>query len=127
MTGNNERQRARQQLYEKVWSAPTTQVAAELRISDVALAKRCKKLNVPKPPLGYWAKIAAGQTPPKKALPVEADPPKFEPLKSPVPASLPMDTSGILHPVASELLKVLRQATPDSSKRVKAEVREVPR
>jgi hypothetical protein len=63
MLGNGMNQLlTREQLYEKVWSAPTVQVAAELGISDVALAKRCKRLNVPKPSLGFWAKVAAGQT-----------------------------------------------------------------
>ena len=57
----------------KMWSAPTTQVATELGISDVALAKRCKKLNVPKPPLGYWAKVAAGQKPEKMPFAPDAD------------------------------------------------------
>ena len=53
----NRDQLTREQLYEKVWSAPTTQVSAEMGISDVSPAKRCKKLNVPKPSLGYWAKV----------------------------------------------------------------------
>src|ERR1700704_2520660 len=69
MNRSGQTELTREQLYEKVWSAPTTQVAAELGISDVALAKRCKKLNVPKPSLGYWAKVAAGQKPAKVPLP----------------------------------------------------------
>ncbi len=46
----------REQLYEAIWSKPTTAVAKEYGISDVAVAKICKKLHVPKPKLGYWAK-----------------------------------------------------------------------
>ncbi len=46
-----------------VWERPTTEVARELGISDVALGKLCRKLQVPKPPRGYWAKIAAGRKP----------------------------------------------------------------
>lgn len=42
-----------------VWSLPTTKVAAMLGVSDVAVAKRCKKYGVSKPPRGYWAKKAA--------------------------------------------------------------------
>jgi hypothetical protein len=38
-------------------------------VSDVALRKICKKLGVPVPPLGYWAKVAAGKTPPTAKLP----------------------------------------------------------
>jgi hypothetical protein len=51
----------REELYERVWSKPTTKVAKELAISDVALAKICNKLNVPKPPLGYWRQVEVGQ------------------------------------------------------------------
>src|SRR5207247_9764918 len=46
----------RRQLYNEVWSAPTQQVAARYGISDVALAKVCNQLKIPKPPRGYWAK-----------------------------------------------------------------------
>jgi hypothetical protein len=35
-----------------------------------ALSKACKRLNIPKPPRGYWAKKAAGQPlPPRPKLP----------------------------------------------------------
>ena len=51
----------REELYEKVWNAPMTTVANEYGISDVALGKTCKRLNVPVPGRGYWAKKAAGQ------------------------------------------------------------------
>lgn len=50
-------------LFSLVWSIPTTEVAKILGVSDVAVAKRCRRLNIPKPPRGYWAKIAAGIKP----------------------------------------------------------------
>ena len=59
----------RQRLFIMVWERPTQEVARELGISDVALAKRCKKLQVPKPPRGYWARVASGQTPKRPPLP----------------------------------------------------------
>jgi hypothetical protein len=59
----------REQLFALVWSKPTTQVAKELGISDVGLAKICKKLGIPKPGLGYWAKVASGKKPAKGTLP----------------------------------------------------------
>jgi hypothetical protein len=43
----------RQALYDQVWSTPMTKLAKEYGISDVALAKICKKLNVPYPQRGY--------------------------------------------------------------------------
>lgn len=51
---------SREELYEKVWAHPTVKVAAEFGISDVGLAKICRKMDVPKPPLGYWRKIETG-------------------------------------------------------------------
>lgn len=51
----------REELYEQVWKFPLTTLAVEYGVSDVAVAKACKRLNVPKPPRGYWARIAAGQ------------------------------------------------------------------
>ncbi len=35
-------------------------VARDLGISDVGLAKACRRFEIPLPDLGYWAKIAAG-------------------------------------------------------------------
>lgn len=52
---------SREDLYLLVWSKPTTEVASLLGVSDVAVGKRCKKLNVPKPPRGYWAKLYSGK------------------------------------------------------------------
>ena len=50
----------REELYRKIWEKPTTKVAAEFGISDVGLAKICRKMDVPKPPLGYWRRIETG-------------------------------------------------------------------
>jgi hypothetical protein len=52
----------REVLYQKVWSTPMRSLAKEYGISDVGLAKVCKKLHVPLPGKGYWAKKAAGKT-----------------------------------------------------------------
>jgi hypothetical protein len=54
-------QLSREELFLLLWDRPTEEVASELGISRVALAKRCKKLLIPKPPPGYWAKIRAGK------------------------------------------------------------------
>lgn len=59
----------REKLYEEVWARAVTQVAKEIGVSDVAIAKICRKLNVPVPPRGYWARVAAGHTPKKPPLP----------------------------------------------------------
>ncbi|MBC8374662.1 MAG: hypothetical protein H8E26_01385 [FCB group bacterium] len=52
---------SRQELYNLVWSKPVVQIAKDFGISDVAVAKICKKLNIPKPGLGYWAKKQHGK------------------------------------------------------------------
>lgn len=59
----------RQVLFEQVWTRPLRTVAAEHGISDVALAKICKKLGVPTPGRGYWARLAAGKPAPRPDLP----------------------------------------------------------
>lgn len=59
---------AREDLYELVWSKPMTELAKDLGLSDVALAKRCRKLGVPVPGRGYWARVAAGQKPHRPKL-----------------------------------------------------------
>ncbi|HCI52667.1 MAG TPA: hypothetical protein DE312_05020 [Gallionella sp.] len=51
----------RQQLYDLVWESPITSVAKELGVSDVAVAKACRKAEIPIPPRGYWAKLHAGK------------------------------------------------------------------
>lgn len=51
----------RQELYDLVWSEPMKTLAGQFELSDVGLAKACKKANIPRPPRGYWAKLAAGK------------------------------------------------------------------
>lgn len=58
----------RDKLYRQVWERPMQTVAKEYRISDVALAKTCRKLAIPVPGRGYWAKRAAGTRVPKQPL-----------------------------------------------------------
>ncbi|WP_366923891.1 hypothetical protein MFMK1_000810 [Metallumcola ferriviriculae] len=59
----------REKLYEQVWANPVVDVAAQYGVSDVAIHKICKSLNVPVPPRGYWSKIRAGAKPKKTPLP----------------------------------------------------------
>jgi DNA uptake protein ComE-like DNA-binding protein len=50
----------REKLYKEVWAKPVVEVAIKYGVSDVAIHKICKSLNVPVPPRGYWAKVRAG-------------------------------------------------------------------
>jgi hypothetical protein len=60
---------SREELYRLVWSKPTRNVAREFGISDVGVGKICKRLNVQKPPRGYWQRIASGYKVKTPALP----------------------------------------------------------
>ena len=59
----------REQLHEAIWTTPCVKLAAELGISDVALAKTCRRLGIPRPPRGYWARVAAGEKTRSEQLP----------------------------------------------------------
>lgn len=47
----------REELYDLVWIKPTQQIAKELQVSDSAIGKWCKKMEVPKPPRGFWTRV----------------------------------------------------------------------
>ena len=51
----------REELYQMVWQKPLSRLAGEFGISGGGLASICKRLNVPYPPPGYWAKKEAGK------------------------------------------------------------------
>jgi hypothetical protein len=51
----------RQELYEKMWLRPAISLAEEFGISGRGLGKICSRFEIPVPPRGYWAKLAAGK------------------------------------------------------------------
>src|SRR5262245_11968822 len=51
---------SREQLHQMVWSRPVQEVARGIGVSGVALAKTCRRMGVPVPERGYWARVAAG-------------------------------------------------------------------
>ncbi len=59
----------REQLYELIWEEPASTVAPRLGISDVALAKKCRKLHIPRPWRGYWREKETGHKPRQPKLP----------------------------------------------------------
>jgi hypothetical protein len=59
----------RTELYKLVWSKPMTKLGAELGISDVGLAKACRRHAIPVPPRGHWAKLQAGKISAQVPLP----------------------------------------------------------
>src|SRR5689334_459597 len=62
---------SRDELYARVWQTSLTQLGTEFGISNSGLAQICRRMHVPYPPRGYWAKKAAG-----KAVTVESLPPR---------------------------------------------------
>jgi len=60
---------SRVELFDQVWSEPLTNLAPKYGLSDVGLAKVCKKYEIPRPPVGHWAKLAHGKATPKPELP----------------------------------------------------------
>lgn len=53
--------RTREELYQEVWSQPMNRLGPNYGLSGNGLAKICKRLDIPYPPRGHWAKKAAGK------------------------------------------------------------------
>jgi integrase len=60
---------SRQELYEQVWETSMFKLCKRYGISDVSIAKLCRKNNIPTPYVGYWAKKEAGKPVSPKPLP----------------------------------------------------------
>lgn len=50
----------RQQLHQEVWKTPIHRLSEKYGLSDVGLAKACKRMDIPRPPRGYWRKKETG-------------------------------------------------------------------
>lgn len=59
----------REKLHEEVWAEPVKIVAQCYGVSDVALAKTCRRMAIPLPGRGYWARFRAGQKLKRPSLP----------------------------------------------------------
>ena len=59
----------RRELYERVWTTPMVAVCRDYGISNVGLAKVCKRHKIPCPPRGYWARKHSGQAVRRTPLP----------------------------------------------------------
>jgi hypothetical protein len=99
----------REELYCQVWAEPIFRLAPNYGISNVALKKICKKLNVPTPPRGYWAKIQNHIRVERTPLPkIKYDQPKVHELnmnRSPVAKSKPEKPRPTLLPEALEVIE----------------------
>lgn len=59
----------RDELYRLVWETPMSRLSERFGLSGNGLAKICRRLDVPYPPRGYWARQAAGKKVKATALP----------------------------------------------------------
>ena len=120
-------------LYDQVWKTPISRLAKQYGISDVGLAKICRKLKVPTPPVGYWAKVEFGKKVNRPPLPAldhgEATEYVYTRVAKVTPqSSLPSEIKGILsadksiivpdrlaapHPLVRETRSILNQIKPD--------------
>ena len=78
MSGNRDITYERDVLYQQVWEEPVRDVARHYGVSGVALAKTCRRLSVPVPGRGYWAKKQAGNAPSRPPLPPRRGPTKYD-------------------------------------------------
>lgn len=129
----------RKALYEEVWSTPMRTLAEKYGISDVALAKNCRKLSIPLPGRGYWARLSAGQSITKTPLPaisheIRLKKPllqKRNPSPQPVGSELErgqierlehskdefvLKRSALSHPLITQARTVLRESREDDRK-----------
>ncbi|HSW29042.1 MAG TPA: hypothetical protein VLH75_06030 [Longimicrobiales bacterium] len=68
--GSQELRMTRAELAERIWTTPVARLAEEWGLSGPGLAKACRRLKIPVPPRGHWAKRAAGRNPRRPALPL---------------------------------------------------------
>ena len=100
----------RQQLYDQVWTTPMSRLGARYGISGNGLAKVCRRLDVPYPPRGYWARKAAG----KKVSQARLPPPRTRtPLQATISPSLPAPPPPTLPQELADGLAAARALTAD--------------
>lgn len=58
----------REELFQRVWAEPLLRLAVDIGVSDVGLAKACRRAEIPLPGRGYWAKSGNHRPPPPLLL-----------------------------------------------------------
>ena len=104
----------REKLYNEVWSEPVTIVAKRYGVSDVMIHKICKRLKIPVPPRGYWARVRAGAKLQKAPLPQYNGPSKIWGSRSEAPSSDEGETTGTKKMPLSYLEEAERQKILDT-------------
>src|SRR5579864_8601997 len=99
----------REELYKDVWEQPLTKLQAKYGISNVAIGKACRKLKIPLPGRGYWAKLAAGHRVKQQPLPELKDAPVVYRMKTEATPKPTVDSSD---PELAKIGKVSSQPLP---------------
>lgn len=62
----------RERLFDQLWSEPMKEIATKYGMSEAAMSSLCRKLEIPTPPRGHWAKSTTrqAQSPRPKLLPL---------------------------------------------------------
>jgi len=99
----------REELYKDVWEQPLTKLQAKYGVSNVAIGKACRKLKVPLPGRGYWAKLAAGHKVKQVPLPEFNNAPAVYRMKTEATPKPTVDSSD---PELAKIGKVMSQPLP---------------
>jgi hypothetical protein len=99
----------REELYKDVWEQPLTKLQTKYGISNVAIGKACRKLKVPLPGRGYWAKLAAGHKIKQVPLPELKNVPIVYRMKTEATPKPTLDSS---YPELGKIGKVRSQPLP---------------
>jgi len=94
----------RETLHKEVWQMPIMHLAQKYGMSDVGLAKICRKMEIPLPPRGHWQKQAHGHSVRKRLL---------KPIEETVAAEVVIDKT------ADELFRIARKRKATSEQRHK--------
>ncbi len=136
----------REELYREVWREPMLKLAKKYGISSVMLGKVCRKLSIPVPGRGYWARKAHGYHDTIKPLPKLKDVPVVQRFKFPDPnpkeptmpepeptddqflrikevesRAIAIDPEARRHPLVRATTKSFRQGKPEDKGRVSTE------
>ncbi len=93
----------REELYALVWSKPISKLAKEFGTSDVAIAKACRRADIPSPGVGYWTKMLHG----KKVR------------RTPLPPQTP--TTPVVVQISHGLSNYLRKLAPEAQEKIARE------
>lgn len=109
-------QQRREELYKLVWTAPVTEVASRLGVSDVGLAKLCRRASIPVSGRGCWSRV-------RPANPTDTDP-ELVPPSGQIPS--PNFRTATLPEVRANMLAEAIAALPAESPSVLTETVSVP-